>query len=86
MYLELDQAPARFDIFKLRIFFLKYILDQEEHISIRSMFQFQLKYPSRNDWASDCLMDLKQMDINMSLGEIRLLPDKQFKNIVQKTK
>ena len=48
------------------------------------MFQLQLKYPSKNDWASDCLKHLKQMDIYMSLEEIRLMPEKQFKNIVRK--
>ena len=87
MYLELGQAPARFDIFKLRFFFLKYILDQDEHSSIRRVFELQLKYPTKNDWASDCLNNLKQMDINMTLEEIRLMTEQKFKNIVrQKSK
>ena len=30
IYLELGQPPARYDIYKLRMFFLKYMLDQEE--------------------------------------------------------
>jgi hypothetical protein len=58
MYLELGQEPARFDIFKLRFFFLKYILDQDEHSLIRRVFELQLKYPTKNDWASDCLNNL----------------------------
>ena len=87
MYLELGHAPARFDICKLRFFFLKYILDQEEHSSIRRVFELQLQYPTKNDWASDCLTNLKQMDINLSLEEIRLMPENKFKNIVrQKSK
>ena len=87
MYLELGHAPARFNIFKLRFFFLKYILDQEEHSSIRRVFELQLQYPTKNDWASDCLTNLKQMDINLSLEEIRLMPENKFKNIVrQKSK
>ena len=87
MYLELGQAPARFDIFKLRGFFLKYILDQDEQSSVRRVFELQLQYPTKNDWASDCLTNLKAMDIDMTLEEITLMPENTFKNIVrQKSK
>ena len=34
LYLELGQVPVRFDIIKLRLYFLKYILHQDHEINI----------------------------------------------------
>ena len=62
-------------------------MDEDENSSIRRVFELQLQYPTKNDWASDCLKNIKEMDINMTLGEIRMMPEKKFKNIVrQKSK
>ena len=54
IYLELGQAPARFDIFKLRLLFLKYILNQEQDSLIYKMFHLKLQNPSKGDWVSSC--------------------------------
>ena len=53
---------------------------------IKRVFELQIQYPKKNDWASDCLTNLKQMDINMSLEEIRLIPENKFKNFVRQKK
>ena len=45
LYTELGQVPARFDIMKLRIFFLKYILDQDPQSSLSKMYPLQLQNP-----------------------------------------
>ena len=49
MYLELGQTPARFDICKLRLLFLKYILDQESDSLIQKFFYLQLEQPTKGD-------------------------------------
>jgi hypothetical protein len=41
IYLELGQIPARFDIIKLRLLYLKYILNQEESSQILKVFILQ---------------------------------------------
>ena len=40
MYLELGQDPARFDIFKLRLFFLKYILIKMNTVQLEEFLNF----------------------------------------------
>ena len=44
MYLKLGHTPARFDIFKLRLLFLKYILDQGS--LIQKKLYLQLEQPT----------------------------------------
>ena len=66
IYLELGQAPARFDIFKLRLLFLKYILNQEQDSLIYKMFHLKLQNPSKVDWVSSCKENLQQLEIDFS--------------------
>ena len=61
LYLELGHTPVRFAIMKSRLFFLKYIVDQEENSLILKFFNLQLENPSKFDWASTCVTDLKDM-------------------------
>ena len=41
IYILLGQIPARFDIIKIRLFFLKYILDQEDDSLILKFLTLQ---------------------------------------------
>ena len=63
MYLELGQWPARFEIKKQRLLFLKNILDEDEKCRVFRFFQLQLEHPSKNDWVSNCKNDLKQENV-----------------------
>ena len=82
IYLELGQVPARFDIFKLRLFFLKYILNQEEDSLIYKFFYLQVQNPSKCNWASSCKENLQQLKINLTFEEIKLMSATKFKKIV----
>ena len=84
MYLEFGQIPARFDIFKLRLFFLKYILNQEENSMIFKFFKLQLEKPAKFDWASTCMKNLQELDINLTLEEIKLMSLYKYKELVKK--
>ena len=42
LYLEIGQTPARFEIMKMRLLYLKYILEQPKSSNIRQMLQLQL--------------------------------------------
>ena len=83
IYLELGQPPARYDIYKLRMFFLKYILDQEEESTIYKCFNLQLLHPTKGDWASTTKRDLKQLNINLSIDEIKKISVNRFKSLVR---
>ena len=83
IYLELGQVPARFDIFKLRLFFLKYILNQEEDGLIYKFFYLQVQNPSKGNWASSCKENLKQLKINLTFEEIKSMSVTKFKKIVR---
>ena len=79
IYLELGQQPARFSIYKIKLFFLKYILDQENSSSINQFYNLQVKQPTKNDWASSCLTLMNQLQINLST---KMMSEKKFKDIV----
>ena len=84
MYLELGQTPARFDIFKLRLLFLKYILDQESDSLIQKFFYLQLEQPTKGDWASACSDNLKDLEINLSMDEIKEMSLSRYQSLVRK--
>ena len=87
IYLELGQTPARYDIYKLRLFFLKYILDQEKDSLIYKFLNLQIQHPSRGDWASDCKKVMKHLFINLSIEEIKNMSSNRFNELVRtKTK
>ena len=47
IYLELGQAPARYDIYKMRMFFLNGILQHEKDSMIYKFFNLQIQYSSK---------------------------------------
>ena len=78
LYLEIGQIPARFEIKKMRLLFLHYILQQNTDSLISKFLYLQLESPVKGDWASSCLTDLKELEINKSFEEIKLLTRKEF--------
>ena len=71
LHLESGHIPARFQIFKSRLLFLKYILEQDPKSLLNTFLTLQLKFPTRGDWASSCLQDLKYLEIELRIEEIR---------------
>ena len=63
LYLSLGHVPARFEIKRMRLLFLKYILTEKEDSMIRQFFMLRMEMPSKGDWASSCLKDLKDLEI-----------------------
>ena len=64
LYLETGLWPARFEIQKLRLLFLKTILEEEEGTMITSFFKLQLQQPTRGDWVSTCKSDFKKLKMS----------------------
>ena len=54
LYLEMGQVPGRFEIIKMRLLFLKNILDQNRGSIVYQIFEAQKNFPTRRDWVSIC--------------------------------
>ena len=83
IYLELGQAPARFEIQKMRCLYLKYILSQDEDSLLFKFFKLQEEQSSKGDWVWTVLADLKELQIEKSLDEIKQMSQYQFSNLLK---
>ena len=83
LYLEVGQFPARFEIQKMRLLYLKYILEQDNESKLKKFLILQMNEPSRGDWASTCMNDLKMLDIDSSLEEIKIMTKNKFNKILK---
>ena len=84
LYLESGHIPARFAIQKARLLFLKSILEEKPESVIQRFFNLQLKNPTKGDWASSCQQDLKELEINLSMQEIKSITKSKFTKIIKK--
>ena len=82
LYMAVGLYPARYEIMKMRLLFLKYILNQEDSSMIKKFFKLQLGQPTRGDWASTCLSNLQYLQVNESLEEIEKMTKNKFKRIL----
>ena len=83
LYLEFGHQPARFEIQKMRLLYFKYILEESEDSLLRKFLKLQLDEPTRGDWASRCLIDLKELRISEPLTEIKKMTKTKFTNILK---
>ena len=59
LYLSVGQNPARFELQKMRLLYIKCILHEEEISLISEFVYIQLDEATKGDWVSTCLNDLK---------------------------
>ena len=84
MYLDGGQIPARFQIDRYRLNFLRYILQQEESSFLYSMLKAQEDNFVKGDWFSQSQITLKELMINMTNFEIKQMSRKKFHKITQR--
>ena len=63
MYLDLGQTPARYQIYRFKINFLQYILQQEKETLLFKMLDAQQIRPVRGDWFSDVRQIMQELNI-----------------------
>ena len=85
LYLESGHIPARFQIFKNRLLFLKYILEQDSNSLIKKFLKLQIENSIKGDWASSCLEDLEYLEIKLEMDEIREMNRKRFLSLIDKS-
>ena len=83
LYLEMGQTPARFEIMKMRLLYLKYILEQPETSNILKMLNLQLRKLSSGDWAFTCIKNLEDLGIKITFEEIRKLTKKKYAEMIK---
>ena len=83
LYLECGIYPARFEILKMRLLFLQYILKQDKESLIYRFFNLEAKHPTKGCWANQIKSDLQYTDIRLSYTEILSLSKYQFRKIVK---
>ena len=52
---------------------------------IHRFYKLQLENPKRGDWASAFLENMKYLEIDMSLQEIKTVSENRLKNILKKS-
>ena len=83
LYLELGQYPARFEVQKLRLLYLKYILEQPEESLVKKFFDLQKNNPTRGDWVTSTNEDMRKLDINLSYQEIKDMTKYKYSNLIK---
>ena len=83
IYLEGGVIPARYEIKKIKLLFLKNILSENQDSLIYRFLMLQFENPTRGDWASSCMKDMKDLNIEMSIEEINQLTYNQFRNRIK---
>ena len=82
-YLELGIYPIRFEIMKIKIIFLLYILKQEKESMLYKVFKATCENPLKKDFVQTCK---KYLELTFTFEEISEMSNMRFKQLVkQKT-
>ena len=84
LYLELGLLPFREIIRKRRLTFLHYILHESKDSMISRVFEFQRRNRTAKDWVTTVLSDLKEINLNITLEDIRKMKKETFVNILKR--
>ena len=80
LYLEMGCLPIRFIIKTRRLMFLHYILNQNENSLILKFFKAQKQNPVRGDWSEQITSDIEEINLQLTLEEIKGLPQESFRS------
>ena len=75
---------TRFEILKSRLLFLKTTLNEKPDSQIYKVLQLQFQNPIKGDWASTCLQDIKDLEMDITLEEIKTVSLFKFKRLLKK--
>ena len=84
LYLEMGCLPIRFIIKTRRIMYLHYILNQDENSLLFKFFLAQKNDPVKGDWTEQVQSDMKDIDLKLTMNEIKTLSQESFRNTVKK--
>ena len=82
LYLEIGEIPGRFQIMRLMLNYLQYILQEDKNSLISKFFHAQCENPIKNDWVSNIKHVKQEIDLNYSFEEIQMMNKTRYVNIV----
>ena len=68
---------------KIRLLFLKVILQDKPESLIYKFLQLQFEHSTKGDWASTCVKDLKELKIDLSLEEIKIISKPKYQKLLK---
>ena len=83
LYLELGLIPIHIILKARRVNQLHYFATLDEKEMAHKFFLSQWKYPVRDDWTLEAKENLKELDINLTLEEIKKKSKNSFKRLVK---
>ena len=83
LYLELGLTPIHILVKARRITYLHYLVRQNEGEMLNKVFTAQWKHPVKDDWTTQVQKDLEDLDIGLSLEEIKKKSECSFKRLVK---
>ena len=66
-----------------RLNFLQYILHEDKNSLIHSFLKCQIANPTANDWIKTCMDNLDELNIQLTLGDIEIMPKETFRKLVK---
>ena len=82
LFLETGCVPFREIIRKRRILFLHYILNEKSDSIMRKFLEKQIQTKKKKDWISQVIMDLKELNLNITIDNIRKMKKSRLKIII----
>ena len=82
IHLELGTRPLRFIIKTRRIMFLQYILRNKESSLLSKFLAAQMEEPLPGDWWLTVKSDLEDLELGLSLNDIKTMSKNKLKTIV----
>ena len=83
LYLSMGQWPARFEIQKYRLLFLKTILEQEEDSMVSKFFKLQMEHPTKGDWVLRVMKGLSEIGFSESLEGLKTMSRFKFNKSIE---
>ena len=83
LYLELGVTPIHVTLKARRVNYLHYLATLEENSMLHQVFTTQWKYPVKDDWTLKVEENLKELDISLSLDEMKKKSEYSFKRLVK---
>ena len=68
---------------RLRLLFLKYILNEKPESFIYNFLHLKFENPIRGDWAFICNNSINALKLNLSLEDIKMLTKAKFNNVIK---
>ena len=79
LWLESGQIPTRYIIYLQRLYYLQYLLQQDENSLLFKFFAAQVRNRKKGDWVSEVLQLFELLEIKITFSEIKSMNKHKYK-------